>query len=369
MGLWDKIKGEFIDIVEWTDPTEDTIVHRFERYGNEIKNGAKLTVRESQVALFINEGKLADVFKPGMYDLTTQNLPILSTLQGWKHGFESPFKAEVYFVNIKKFIDYKWGTPTPVTIEDPRFGMFEVTAFGNYDFQVDDPGKFVIEFVGTDGDYTTDQIEGKLRSMVVQEVVDALGEGSDMELKKLAGQVNELAEFLHGQIKDDFTKYGINLFNLQITGLNIPEEIKKEIYELSRLGKIDMQAYTQYKTAKSIEKAAENDGMAGGGMGMGMGFAMANQMSQSMSQQQQQSNQGQGTPPPPPPTLQYHVVVNGQQAGPFDLNTLKGMVQKGEISKESLVWKQGMSDWAKAESQDALKDIFGSVPPPIPPSN
>ncbi len=367
MGLWDKIKGEFIDIVEWTDSTEDTIVYRFERYGNEIKNGAKLTVRESQVAVFINEGKLADVFTPGMYELTTSNLPILSTLQGWKHGFESSFKAEVYFVNTKKFLDYKWGTPTPVTIEDPRFGMFEVTAFGNYDFQVEDAGKFVTEFVGTDGEFTDDQIEGRLKSEVIQEVVDALGEGSDMELKKLAGQVNELAEFLLEKIKGGFDKFGIDLFSLKITGLNIPEEIKKEIYELSRLGKIDMQAYQQYKTAKSIEKAAENDGMAGGGMGMGMGFAMANQMSQSMNQPQQQ--QSTPTPPPPPPTIQYHVVVGGQQAGPYDLATLKGMVEQGQITKETLVWKQGMADWVKAETEEALNDLFGSVPPPVPPSN
>ena len=126
MGLFSKLTGEFIDVVEWTDSSTDTMVYRFERYGNEIKTGAKLTVRESQMAVFVNEGQFADVFSPGMHTLTTQNLPLLSTLQGWKHGFNSPFKAEVYFINTKNFTDQKWGTQNAITLDDPRFGMVEI---------------------------------------------------------------------------------------------------------------------------------------------------------------------------------------------------------------------------------------------------
>jgi len=149
MGLWDKIKGEFIDIVEWLDDTQDTLVYRFERYGNEIKYDAKLTVREGQSAVFVNEGQLADVFPPGMYSLTTKNLPILSTLKGWKHGFESPFKAEVYFVSTRQFTDLKWGTKNPVMLRDPEFGPVRIRAFGTYALRVSDPAKFLREVVGT----------------------------------------------------------------------------------------------------------------------------------------------------------------------------------------------------------------------------
>src|SRR5574344_2648789 len=138
MGLLDKLRGEFIDIIEWIDDSNDTMVYRFERYQNEIKNGAKLTVREGQVAVFINEGQLADVFQPGMYTLNTQNLPILATLKGWKYGFNSPFKAEVYFVSTKQFVDLKWGTPNPVMLRDPEFGPIRIRAFGNYSIQVTD---------------------------------------------------------------------------------------------------------------------------------------------------------------------------------------------------------------------------------------
>ncbi|EKD41767.1 MAG: hypothetical protein ACD_73C00541G0001, partial [uncultured bacterium] len=143
MGLWDKIKGEFIDVIEWTDSSSDTMVYRFERQGNEIKNGAKLTVRESQMAVFVNEGQFADVFTPGLHTLTTQNLPILTTLKSWPHGFNSPFKAEVYFVNTKNFTDQKWGTKNPITLNDPRFGMVEIRAFGTFATRVIEPKLFL----------------------------------------------------------------------------------------------------------------------------------------------------------------------------------------------------------------------------------
>ena len=158
MGLFDKIKGEFIDIIEWLDSSSDTMVHRFERYQNEIKYGAKLTVRETQLAVFINEGQLADVYQPGMYTLTTENMPILTTLKGWKYGFNSPFKAEVYFINTKNFTDLKWGSPNPIMLRDPEFGPIRIRAFGNYAMKVTDPVKFIKEIVGTDGNFTTEGI-------------------------------------------------------------------------------------------------------------------------------------------------------------------------------------------------------------------
>ena len=166
MGLWDKLKGELVDIVEWLDDTKDTMVYRFERYDNEIKYGAKLVVREGQVAVFINQGQLADVFYPGTYTLQTENLPILSTLKGWKHGFSSPFKAEVYFCSTRQFTEMKWGTPGPCTMRDPEFGVVRVTAFGIYSMRVQDPATFMREVVGTDGRFTTDEIQNNLRGKI-----------------------------------------------------------------------------------------------------------------------------------------------------------------------------------------------------------
>jgi membrane protease subunit (stomatin/prohibitin family) len=166
MGLFDKIRGEFIDIIEWTDDSNDTMVYRFERHDNEIKMGARLTVRESQAAVFINEGQIADIFQPGLHTLSTQNLPILTTLKGWKHGFHSPFKAEVYYFSRRRFTDQKWGTKHPITLRDAEFGPVRLRAFGTYVVRVTEPDVFIREIVGTDGHFTTEGISSQLRSFI-----------------------------------------------------------------------------------------------------------------------------------------------------------------------------------------------------------
>lgn len=363
MGLWDKIKGEFIDIVEWLDPTNDTIVHRFERYNNEIKNGAQLIVRESQVAVFVDQGQIADVFQPGRYELSTQNLPILSTIKGWKYGFNSPFKCEVYFVNTKNFTDQKWGTKSPIILNDDRFGMLEIRSYGTYTIRVQDAGKFIKEIVGTDGNFTTDEVSEQLRSIVVTRFTDAIGE-SRISVEQMAGNVNELSEFAHGQLKPEFLEYGLELSKFLIENVSMPEEIKKEIFELSRLNKIDLDKLAKLKAAKAIEKAAENEGGgAGAGMGIGMGFVMANQMGNLFNQQQ--GAPAAGGPPPIPGTA-FFVAVNGKQEGPFDLSGLQGMINQGILTRDSLVWSQGMANWQKASETEALTNLFGTVPPPLP---
>ncbi len=198
MALWDKLMGELVDIVEWLDDTNDTLAYRFERYQNEIKYGAKLVVREGQVAVFINEGKLADVFKPGTHELTTQNLPILSTLRGWKFGFNSPFKAEVYFCSTRKFTDLKWGTPGPAMMRDKDFGVVRATAFGLYAIRVKDAGTFVKDLVGTDNRFTLAEVSENLRGKIglrIKEVMPELGiPVLDLEAKvtELGNRLNEL---------------------------------------------------------------------------------------------------------------------------------------------------------------------------------
>lgn len=372
MGLWDKIRGEFIDIVEWQDDSKNTLVYRFERHDNEIKSGAKLTVREGQVAVFVNEGKIADIFSPGMYTLTTQNMPVLSTLKGWKYGFDSPFKAEVYFVNTRNFTDQKWGTKNPITLMDDRFGMLEVRAFGSYVIKVTDPGVFIKEIVGTDGHFTTSEISEQLQGMVITRFTDALGE-SRLPVESYAANTNELSKFIHEAINPEFGEYGLTLTKFLVENISMPEEVKREIFELSRLNSIDLDKLTKMKAAKSMEKAAENpSGTAGAGMGMGMGFAMANQMGKSFEQEKSQSNKTSqtpapvSTPPPIPQTATFFAAINGQQAGPFDMQTLRNMASQNQLDRTTLVWKQGMPGWTAAGEVAELNSLFQNTPPPLP---
>lgn len=366
MGLWNKLKGELIDIIEWLDPTNDTMAYRFERYNNEIKNGAKLTVRESQVAVFINEGQIADVFKPGMYTLTTSNLPILSTLKGWKYGFNSPFKAEVYFLNTKQFVDLKWGTPNPVMLRDPEFGPVRIRAFGNYSIQIVEPALFIKGIAGTDGSFTTDKISDQLKTIAATRFTDSLGE-SKLPILDMAANYDELSRFCEDKMKPEFLEYGLSLTKFLVANISLPPDVEAALDKRTSMGIIgDMGKFVQYQTGESMVAAANNPsgGGAATGMGLGMGFGMANQMVNAM-----QPNQGQGhaTPPPVPPALTFHAVINGQQAGPFDVSGLTSMVQQNQLTRDTLVWRHGMATWIAAGQVPELSNIFGAVPPPLPP--
>lgn len=368
MGFWDKLRGELIDIIEFLDNTQDTIVFRFERHNNEIKNNAKLIVREGQIAVFVNEGKLADVFSPGTYNLNTQNLPILSTLQGWKYGFNSPFKAEVYFISTKNFIDQKWGTKNPIILNDNRFGMVEIRAFGIYSFKITNASVFIKEIVGTNQTFTTDNIKEQLKSIIVTRFTDATGE-SQIPVELYAANLNELSEAIFGYMKDDFAVYGMDVTKFLIENISMPEEVKKEIFELSRLDKIDLDKLAKMKAAKAMEAAAQNpSGTAGMGIGLGAGMAMAHQMTQAMSDQMQNQNTGnnQPIPPPIPGGISYYVVIEGEQAGPFTKNNLAELVAKNVLTKESYVWKKGLSEWVFAGEQEDLRDLWTMTPPPLP---
>ncbi len=362
MGFWDKLRGELIDIVEWTDTSSDTLVHRFERYNNEIKYGAKLVVREGQEAVFVDEGKLADVFPPGTYTLETANVPILSTLQGWKHGFESPFKSEVYFVVTRQITDQKWGTKNPIMLRDPEFGPIRLRAFGTYAFRVSDPAALIREVVGTKGHFQADDLTGQLRNLIVARFTDVLAE-SKLAALDLAANYDELGEFVRTRIAEEFEGYGIELTSLLVENVSLPEAVEKVLDQRTSMGIVgDLGAYTQFQAAQAMGKAAENPGGgAAAGMGMGMGFAMANQMGQAMAQPQG------GAPPPPPPAVQYHVAVDGQSRGPYDLQTLQSQAQSGTLTRETMVWTNGMDGWKPAGEVSALQSLFAAVPPPPPP--
>ncbi len=363
MGLFDKIRGEFIDIIAWTDDSNDTMVYRFERYDNEIKYGARLTVREGQVAALVNEGKLADVFTPGMYTLETQNLPILATLKGWKYGFHSPFKAEVYFISTRQFTDLKWGTKNPVMMRDPEFGAVRLRAFGSYAIRVTDAARFIRELVGTDGRFTTDEITGQLRNMIVTRFCDLLGE-SRMAVLDLAGNYNELSRFVQDKLGPEYAEYGLDVTKFLVENISLPEEVEKALDKRTSMGVIgNLNAYTQFQAANAMEAAAQNPGgMAAGGMGMGIGFAMANQMGQSMAAQQPGA-----VPPPPPPPAAFYVAVDGQPTGPFDRPGLAAQCATGQFTAQSMVWRAGMAQWMAAGQVPELTALFAPPPPPPPP--
>jgi membrane protease subunit (stomatin/prohibitin family) len=368
MGLFDKLKGEFVDVIEWTDSSNDTMVWRHPRYQNEIKMGAKLTVRESQVAVFVNEGQMADEFKPGLYTLQTQNMPIMTTLKSWKFGFNSPFKAEVYFINTKQFTNQKWGTKNPIMLRDAEFGPIRLRAFGTYALRVVDAKKFLKEIAGTDAHFTTDEITDQLRNLVITRFTDAIAE-SKIPALDLASNYDELSKFVGEKINPEFAELGIEVTKLLVENISLPPEVEAALDKRSSMGIIgNLGAYTQFQAANSMEKAAENgNSIMGAGVGMGMGFGMANQMGNMFNQTQFNPNQNQNTPPPPPPITQYFVAVNGAQTGPFTEQVLSQMIQQGTFKKDSMVWKNGMAGWASAESVAELAKLFMAVPPPLPP--
>ncbi|MBX3375159.1 MAG: SPFH domain-containing protein [Phycisphaeraceae bacterium] len=363
MSIWKKLRGELIDIVEWLDDSRDTLVYRFQRHNNEIKYGAQLTVREGQAAVFIEEGALADVFGPGRHVLTTQNLPILSTLRGWKYGFESPFKAEVYFVSTRQFTDLKWGTMNPVMLRDAEFGPVRLRAFGTYAIRVSDPGKFVREISGTTGRFTADGITDQLRNFIISEFTDTIGE-SRIPILDLAANYNELGRFVRDQIAPHYAALGLELTAFLVENISLPPEVEKALDKRSSMGIIgDLRAFTQYQTGQAIGDAATAPGGSGmaQGMGLGAGFAMAQQMAQAM--------QPSAAPPPlpgAPGAAALWVALDGRQDGPLDEHALRSLVSTGRLTAQTLVWRQGLAGWLPAAQVPEAQRLLAQVPPPLP---
>lgn len=367
MGLFDKLRNEFIDIIDWTDNTNDTIIYKFPRYQNEIKMNAKLTVRESQVAVFMNEGVIADVFQPGMYTLATQNMPILATLKGWKYGFDSPFKADVFFVSTKLFRDQKWGSKNPIMLRDAEFGPIRLRAFGTYAFRVNDAGKFLKEVAGTASEFTTDEVNEYLRSLAVSRGMESLAE-SKVPVLDLASHTAEVSAAITEKIKPEFNEIGLDLTKFLIENVSLPPEVEEMLDKRSSMGIVgNLGAFTQFQAANAMEDAANNSaggGIMGAGLGAGMGMGMMGQMGNAFQNNQFNGASGQNSPPPPP-IVNYFVAVNGAQTGPFTMQQLQAMASSGQFNRQSQVWKQGMTGWLAAETQTELSALFNSVPPPI----
>ncbi|WP_405143818.1 SPFH domain-containing protein [Sphaerisporangium sp. NBC_01403] len=376
MGLIDKLRGEFIDIVEWLDDSRDTIVWRFPRYDNEIKMGARLVVRESQTAVFVNEGQIADVFSPGTYTLETQNLPLLSTLKGWKYGFHSPFKAEVYFVNTRQFTDMKWGTQNPVIVRDAEFGMVRLRAFGAFTARVVDAPKLLKELVGTDPQFRTDEVRDYLRQMIVGRLGTALAT-AQVPMLDLAAHQDAMGVRLAGVLSEDLSSVGIDVPTFIIENISVPPEVEQALDKRTQMGIVgDLQQYTRFQAANALEDAANNPGGgAGEGLGLGMGIAAGQQLAAGLGQASPQptsatvtqgAQAGSAGPPPLPVRDQWYLGIGGQQQGPFDLAGLAAQVRSGALTATTLVWKAGMPQWAPAQQAPEIAHLLTGTPPPLP---
>jgi membrane protease subunit (stomatin/prohibitin family) len=366
MGIFDFLTGEFIDVIHWTDNTRDTMVWRFEREDHEIKYGAKLTVREGQAAVFVHEGQLADVFTPGLYMLETNNMPVMTTLQHWDHGFKSPFKSEIYYVNTTRFSNLKWGTKNPIMVRDPEFGPTRLRAFGTYTVKVADPAVFLREIVGTDGEFTMDEISYQIRNIIVQEFSRVIAQ-SGIPVLDMAANTADLGKLVASAISGTMTQYGLAIPELYIENISLPPAVEEALDKRTSMGLAgDLGKFTQYSAAEAMTSAAGNP--AGGGMaaglGAGMGMAMAGQMAQ--------GGPWGGTPaataPPPPPPVEHvwHIAVAGDVSGPFSKAAMGRMVTDGKLSRDSMVWTQGQDGWMAAGDVMELAQLFTIMPPPPP---
>src|SRR5438876_67022 len=299
MGIFDAIRSQFIEVIQWLDDTGNTMLYRFPVQGQEIKNGAQLTVRESQAAVFVFQGQIADVFGPGLYTIDGGNTPILTKLGAWKFGFNSPFKAEVYFVNTKQFTDLKWGTPNPVMMRDTDFGMVRLRAFGIYSMRVQDPRAFIKEVAGTNARFVTEDIEGQLKRTLVSGFSDALGE-SKIAALDLASNYDELSRFSRTKLQDEFKSFGLELTKFVIENISLPEDVEAAMDKRTSMGVLgDMGKYTQFEAAQAMRDAAQNpSGGAGLGAGLGAGFAVGNVMAGAMSDALKQKGSEPGATPP-----------------------------------------------------------------------
>lgn len=292
-GFFGRLMNQWIEVIEWLDPTSDTMVYRFPVANNEIKMGAKLTVREGQAAIFVNEGQIADVFGPGMYTLSTQNMPILTMLKSWPHGFASPFKAEVYFVSTRQFTDLKWGTANPIMMRDNDFGVVRTRAFGSYAIRITDPAKFMREIVGTDGLFQTDEITGQLRDLVVTEFTQCLAD-LKVPVLDLASNYRALSKTIDEALDPHFAAYGLELTRFLIENISVPPEVEAAIDKRSSMGAVGMggvslNEYATFQAANSMDQPGGGGGTAGEMAKMMAGMAIGQQMVQGMQQPQQQA--------------------------------------------------------------------------------
>jgi membrane protease subunit (stomatin/prohibitin family) len=294
MGLFDFIKNEFIEVIDWVDDSNNTVIYKFPDKGNKIMNGAQLTVRESQVAVLMNEGEFGDEYKPGRHELKTQNMPITTTLKSWKYLFDSPFKVDVFFVSTKQFTNLKWGTSNPIIMRDPEFKQVRLRSFGTYTIRVVDAQKFIREFAGTNPWVTIDTVSEQLRNTIISKLSEGLAEAG-VSVLDLAANFTEIGTRLKPIFQADFDAWGIELGQFYIENVSLPEEVEKMLDKTTSLNMMGdkLNQFNQMQAGIAMEKMADNPGAANTA-GLGAGIVLTNMMQQAQQPQQPQQQQNAG---------------------------------------------------------------------------
>ena len=332
MALKDFLKKQFIDVIQWTESADGTLSYRYPMQDFEIQYGASLTVRESQMAVFVNEGTVADVFGPGRYKLTTQTLPLLTNLMNWDKLFESPFKSDVYFFSTRLQLNQKWGTANPITIRDKEFGAVRLRAFGIYSYKIFDPRAFHVHVSGTREQYTVTELDGQLRNTIVSSISDLFGQ-SGIPFLDMAANQDEFGNQIKLKLDPEFKRLGIGLDTLQVQNLSLPDELQKILDQRIGMGLIgDMTRYTQYQTAQSIPIAAANEGgLAGAGAGLGAGLTIGQTMASAMASSMANPAQPQAAKPAATESAADVTAL---------LEKLHDLMTKGVLSKEEFEAKK-----------------------------
>ena len=368
MGIFDFLSGEFIDVIHWVDDSRDTMVWRFEREDHEIKYGAKLTVREGQAAVFVHEGQLADVFTPGLYMLETNNMPIMTTLQHWDHGFKSPFKSEIYFVNTTRFNGLKWGTKNPVICRDPEFGPVRLRAFGTYSTKVSDPARFLSEIVGTDGEFTMDEISYQIRNIIVQEFSRTIARAG-IPVMDMAANTRELGKLVSQEIAAQIATYGLTLPELYIENISLPPAVEEVMDKRSSMGVIgNLNEYMQFQAAEALGSDGAGAAAIQAGLGAGLGMQIGQQAAAAQGPWGAREVAPAAIAPPPPPPVEHvwHIAEGGKTSGPFSKAAMGRKATEGALTRETYVWTPGQDGWQRAEDVTELAQLFTVLPPPPP---
>ena len=374
----------FIDVIKYEANSEQFI---WKHPVEDLKLGTQLIVNTSQKAFFVKGGEILDEFDSGTTTLTSGNIPLLNKLVNLPFGGDSPFQAEVWFVNMLSFLDNKWGTPAPILLEDPKYNILvPVRAFGQFGLSIENPRKFLELLVGNMSEFSTAQVLDYFDGVLISSVTSGIGKKivlDGLSILDIQAIVSDVSSFCHTLIQEEFEKYGIKIENFFIMSINVPEDdpsvIKlKEAKDLAaRVNITGKDIYQMDRSFDVLDKAAENEGTMGGtmgaGMGMGVGFGMGNvmgNMAGNMNTGNQQNQSSSANKPPPPPNIgvQYYVLIDNKQNGPFNIDALKNMIDQNIVNRQTLVWKEGMSDWVSIMDQNDLKEMIDKIPPP-PPSN
>lgn len=361
---------EYVDIIEWTNDTSDILIWRFPRYKAEIKNGALLTVSKTQVAVLVSEGQFADVYQPGSYKLTTANMPVLATLKRWKYGFDSPFKADIYFVNTKQFWNIDWDTKNPIAMHDSEFENINMHAFGVYCFQVKpNPIKFIRNVVKIDKDFTSENVTGELQKFAVSKFTDYIAI-SKISIFDLVSNLKEFSSELTLALKNDFSDNGLDLMKFSVKEIILPEDVRKVIDKRIEKDAINKKnTYTHNRFSDPLISRPSNLTDAGSipsnAMSVGVGLNRAKKMSQKTEQCDTSTNANLKKAPPIPRQTMYHIAVGSVQQGPFPKKQLQQMVVSGQLTADTLVWTMGMAGWERAKTIPSLSELFNKNPPPL----